>query len=337
MSKLIFSQKKITVLGAGSWGTALAIHLAKYKTPICLWEYDLQQVALMQQAHCNDRYLSGIPFPSSIQVEGDLAKAVSDGQDILLAVPSHAVRQTLIAIKPYLTGQTRIISATKGIDPKTNRLFHETIQEILGDRSIAVLSGPSFAKEVAKGLPTVVTIATHHDDFGRDLVALFNQGHFRVYLSRDLIGVQLGGAIKNVIAIAAGASDGLGFGANAKSALITRGLAEMIRLGIAMAAKQETFMGLSGIGDLVLTCTDDQSRNRRLGLALACGKTAEEAEKNLGQVAEGSHTAKQVMALAEQYRVEMPICKQVYRILQNEISAKQAVIELLARKPKAEF
>lgn len=336
MSEIIFPQK-IAVLGAGSWGTALAIHLAKYQQPVCLWEYDLQQVALMQKTHCNERYLSGIQFPSYIQVEGDLSKAVTNVQDILLAIPSHAFRQTLMAIKPYVTDQTRLISATKGIDPKTNQLFHETIQEILGDRCVAVLSGPSFAKEVAQGLPTVVTMATHDDGFARELVARFNHGHFRVYLSHDLMGVQLGGAVKNVIAIAAGASDGLGFGANAKSALITRGLAEIIRLGLAMGAEQATFMGLSGVGDLVLTCTDDQSRNRRLGLALARGKTAAEAEKDLGQVAEGSHTARQVIALAKQYHVEMPICEQVYRILQNELSPQQAVAELLARKPKAEF
>ncbi len=324
------------VLGAGSWGTALAIQLASHDRPVRLWEYDKKQAELMQRDHCNELYLPGISFPEKIEVFGDLGKAIDAVRDILIVVPSHVFRQTLIAIKPLINKNTRIVWATKGIDPKTFKLLSVLVTEELGERPMAVLSGPSFAAEVAKGLPTAVVVASNDETFANDLVDKFNCGSFRVYTSQDLIGVQLGGAVKNVIALAAGACDGLGYGANARCGLITRGLAEIMRLGVAMGAKRETFIGLSGLGDLVLTCTDNQSRNRRFGLAMAQGKNRQEAEKEIGQVVEGAHTANQVMHLAKQFNVNMPICEQIWRILNDEITPKDAVQNLLSRVPVAE-
>jgi glycerol-3-phosphate dehydrogenase (NAD(P)+) len=326
----------IAVLGAGSWGTALALHLAHNKQLVNLWEFDSSQVVALQRDRCNKRYLSGFSFPETINVFGDLEKAVADVQDVLLVVPSHAFRQTLKSLQPLLNDKARILWATKGIDPTSSQLLNEVVTEILGERSMAVLSGPSFAREVVSGLPTAITAASNDKMFADELVGRFNHGSFRVYTSDDLIGVQLGGAVKNVIAIAVGASDGLHYGANARSALITRALAEIMRLGKAMGAKQNTFMGLSGLGDLVLTCTDDQSRNRRLGLAIAAGKSIKDAEAEIGQIVEGAHTAHQIINLAKQHNVDMPICQQVYRILQGKIALKDAVKELLSREPKVE-
>ncbi len=324
------------VLGAGSWGTALAIHLASHGRPIKLWEFDQEQTQLMQRDRCNERYMPDISFPEKISVVDTLEEALDSVRDILMVVPSHAFRQTLIAMKPFINKDTRIVWATKGIDPKTFKLLSELVVEEFGERSMAVLSGPSFAKEVADGQPTTVVVASNDEAFARDLVDKFNCGKFRVYTSKDLVGVQLGGAVKNVIALAAGACDGLGCGSNARCGLITRGLAEIMRLGVAMGAKRETFMGLSGLGDLVLTCTDDQSRNRRFGLAMAQGKNRKAAEEEIGQVVEGVHTANQVMHLAKQFNVEMPICEQVWRILNDEITPADAANKLLSRAPVAE-
>lgn len=284
----------------------------------------------------NQHYLPGIALPDLVRVFGDMEQAVAGAQDILLVVPSFAFAQTLLSLKPLINFGTRVAWATKGIDHDSNHLLHELVVEHLGERSIAVLSGPSFAKEVAQGLPTAIVVASNNKTFMQNLVARFNQRAFRVYMSEDIIGVQLGGSIKNVIAIAVGASDGLHYGANARSALITRGLAEIMRLGVAMGAQSQTFMGLSGMGDLVLTCTDDQSRNRRLGLTIAQGKSVEAAMEEIGQVVEGVNTVEQVLHLADKYQVEMPICQQVYRVLHGKIQLKDAVVELLSRDPKFE-
>lgn len=326
----------IAILGAGSWGTALALHLTRNNQVVHLWEFDQSQVMAMQQERCNNRYLPKFSFPETIKVFANMQDAIMEVKDIVLAVPSYAFRQTLQTLQPLIKKSVRVAWATKGIDPETCCLLHEVVLEILGKRSIAVMSGPSFAQEVAMGLPTAIVVAANNKTFMQDLVVRFNHQAFRVYMSNDLIGVQLGGAIKNVIALAVGASDGLDFGANTRSALITRGLAEIMRLGEAMGAKKETLIGLSGLGDLVLTCTDDQSRNRRLGLAIAAGKTIKEAEAEIGQVTEGIHTAKQIVYLAEKYKIAMPISQQVYRVLNNEISLKDAVTELLSRSPKFE-
>jgi len=326
----------IAILGAGSWGTALAIHLAQNKQHVNLWEFDADQVAALQRDRSNQKYLPGFKLPDNVTVAGDMQLAIKNAQDILLAVPSHAFRQTLLALKPLIAEHVRVVWATKGIDHDSCLLFHEMVVDHLGERPIAVLSGPSFAKEVACGLPTAIVAASKDEIFAQDLVKRFNHQAFRVYMSKDIIGVQLGGAIKNVIAIAVGVSDGLHYGANARSALITRGLAETMRLGLAMKAESQTFMGLSGLGDLVLTCTDDQSRNRRLGLAIAVGKPVDVAMQEIGQVVEGANTVQQAVQLAEQYNVEMPICQQVSRVLNGEIKLKDAVIELLSRGPKFE-
>lgn len=326
----------IAVLGAGSWGTALAVHLASHGNVVYLWDNDSAHIKQLQSDRLNQRYLPNIRLPDNIVPHADLAEIVSFTRDILVVVPSQYFRPVLTQLQPIIPSDTRIMWATKGIDPQTNHLFHRVVEERLGRRSMAALSGPSFAVEVANRMPTTVVVATNDLFFGQEIVKKFNQGMFRVYLSSDLVGVQVGGAVKNVIAIAAGLSDGLGFGSNAKSGLITRGLAEMMRLGIALGAKPETFMGLSGLGDLVLTCTDNQSRNRRFGLALAQGKDQRAIEQAIGQVVEGVHTVKQVIALAEHYQVDMPISRQVYRILMGEVLPQQAVMELLSRKPKSE-
>ncbi|MGD9108786.1 MAG: NAD(P)H-dependent glycerol-3-phosphate dehydrogenase [Gammaproteobacteria bacterium] len=326
----------IAILGAGSWGTALAIHLVQNGQSVNLWEFDANQVIALQRDRSNQRYLPGFELPDNVTVMGDMESAVKDVQDILIVVPSHAFYQTLLALKPLISANARIAWATKGIDHDSCRLLHELVIEHLGERPIAVISGPSFAREVAQGLPTAVVAASNDENFVRDLVKRFNHHAFRVYMSKDIIGVQLGGAIKNVIAIAVGASDGLHYGANAKSALITRGLAEIMRLGLVMGAESRTFMGLSGVGDLVLTCTDDQSRNRRLGLAIAKGQSVDAAMQEIGQVVEGINTVEQVLCLAEKYKVEMPICQQVGRIISGKIQLRDAVVEILSRSPKFE-
>lgn len=326
----------IAVLGAGSWGTALAIHLARNGQPVHLWGNSPEKIAAMQQARCNITFLPGIPLPSKLELYSDLAATLNKVNDILIAVPSHAFRQTLINIQPFITPHSRIVWATKGLDPLHHQLLHEVAQEILNDLPLAILSGPSFAKEVAIELPTAVALASQSITFTKDLIKRFHAKTFRVYHTNDLIGVQLGGAMKNVLAIAVGTSDGLGFGANARAALITRGLAEMVRLGIALGGLRETLMGLAGMGDLVLTCTDNQSRNRRLGLALGMGKTIEMAKQEIHQVIEGIQTAKEIYYLAKQQHVEVPITEQVYKILHQSLDPKTAVNNLLAREPKAE-
>ncbi|OGT21471.1 MAG: glycerol-3-phosphate dehydrogenase [Gammaproteobacteria bacterium RIFCSPHIGHO2_02_FULL_42_13] len=326
----------IAVLGAGSWGTALAAHLARHEQPVHLWEYDKAQVLAMQRDRCNEKYAPGFAFPELMKVTHSLKDAVFGVQDILIVVPSFAFRQTLQSLKPLIDKSHRIVWATKGIDEKNGQLFHEVVLEVLGRRAMAILSGPSFAKEIIQKLPAAVSLASEDKCFLDDLVNRFNRGVLRVYTSNDIVGVQLGGAGKNVIAIAAGISDGLSLGANARSALITRGLAEIVRLGLAMGASRETFMGLSGIGDLILTCLDDQSRNRRCGLALACGETLEQAKKQLGQVVEGANVAEQFLLLAKKHHVDMPICELVSRVLHQELTASEALSELLSRQPKEE-
>lgn len=327
----------IAVLGAGSWGTALALHLARSGHNVCLWSYDPAHIKTMSAERVNNRYLPGCVFPDSLHLESDLATALRDADDILIAVPSIGFYPLLLQLKPLLRPTHRIVWATKGMDPKSQKLLHELVVDVLDHtQAHAVLSGPSFANEVARGLPTAVVIASDNAEFSNDLMKRFNVQHFRIYLSTDITGVEICGVVKNVLAIAIGISDGMGFGANARSALITRGLAEMTRLGLALGGKLETFSGLAGIGDLVLTCTDNQSRNRRFGLALGEGKTPQEAEKEIKQVVEGKRNAEHVVALAKQYHIEMPIIECVWQILQNKLTPKEAMKNLLAREPKSE-
>jgi glycerol-3-phosphate dehydrogenase (NAD(P)+) len=285
----------------------------------------------------NERYLSGGDFPPSLTVEPDLAAALANARDVLVVVPSHAFRTVLREIAPFLAPDMRLAWATKGLELETGRLPHQIAHEVLGSqRSVAVLSGPTFAREVGAGLPTAMTIASTDVEFATILAQDLSSSNFRAYTSTDIAGVEIGGAVKNVLAVGAGLSDGLGFGANTRVALITRGLAEMMRLGVALGAKRETFMGLAGLGDLVLTCTDDQSRNRRFGLLLAAGATPEQALAEIGQVVEGYTAAKAVRTVAARMGVEMPLCEGVYRVLHSGVPAKDAVRDLMSRPIKSE-
>lgn len=328
----------VTVLGAGSYGTALAICLARNSTPTILWGRDSEQLSAMADSRQNQRYLPGADFPGALSIEPSLAKAISQSRDILVVVPSHAFKGMLEALKPLLQPEQRIIWATKGLEPGSGRLLKDVAQEVLGDEiPLAVLSGPTFAKEMAAGLPTAISLSSTDDQFIDDMAAkLHCAKSFRVYKNPDFTGVQLGGAVKNVIAIGAGLADGLGFGANARTALITRGLAELTRLGVKAGAQPETFMGMAGLGDLVLTCTDNQSRNRRFGLALGKGTSVDDAITEIGQVVEGYRNTEEVVILARKLGVEMPICEQIYAVLYEGKSPKDAALALLGRELKSE-
>jgi len=327
----------IAVLGAGSWGTALALLLARNGNETRLWARNPEHAVQMQQASENHKYLPGILFPDTLQVQSDLNLVLDGVQDILIVVPSHAFRTVLQLIKPIIQPNARIVSASKGLDPETGNLLINVASEILGDHiPLAVLSGPNFAAELGNNLPTATTLASLDTEFFDDLVARMKNDRFRVYGSDDLIGVQLGGAVKNIIAVGAGMADGMGFGANARTALITRGLAELTRLGVAIGGKISTFRGMAGLGDLVLTCTDDQSRNRRFGLAIGRGQNLKEAEEEIGQVVEAVRNAKEVYALSKNNNVEMPICEAIYNILYKGVSPKDAAHNLLTREFKFE-
>ena len=291
----------------------------------------------MAEARENTRYLPGASFPYNLVVHDELESTLDGVRDILIAVPSHALREIAKAIKPYVADDTRVCWATKGFELGTGKLPHQVVADELGESlPLAVLSGPTFAKEVGVGLPTALTIASNDDGFAEDLAKALSGPNFRAYTSDDIVGVEVGGAIKNVLAIGAGMSDGLGFGANTRIAMITRGLVEMTRLGVALGARRETFMGLAGMGDLVLTCTDNLSRNRRMGLALADGKTVAEAEAEIQQVVEGVMAAEAVHEVADKLDIEMPICQQVYRILYDGLSPREAVGSLMNRELKRE-
>ena len=328
----------IAVVGAGSWGTALAIQLARAGCRVRLGgvvEIDLLEA--MVEDRENRRYLPDAAFPPALTAHPDLADCLSGADDVLVVVPSHGLRDTLGQIKPLLGSDTRVCWATKGFELATGKLPHQVAAEVLGpDMPVAVLSGPTFAKEVAAGLPSALTIASNDKAFARDLAEAISSDNFRAYTSDDIIGVEVGGAVKNALAIGAGMSDGLGFGANTRIALINRGLVELMRLGVALGAQKETFMGLAGMGDLVLTCTDDLSRNRRMGLALAAGTTVEEAQQEIQQVVEGVKAARAVHDVAHKLGIEMPIIDQVYSILYEGKTPREAVEALMTRELKHE-
>ena len=328
----------VTVLGAGSYGTALAICLARNNTPTVLWGRDARQLSVMADSRQNERYLPGAPFPEALSIESDLATAIAQSRDILVVVPSHAFKGMLEQLAPLLHDSQRIVWATKGLEPGSGRLLKEVALEVLGDKyPLAVLSGPTFAKEMAAGLPTAISLSSTDDEFIDAMAAKLHCARsFRVYKNPDFTGVQLGGAVKNVIAIGAGLADGLGLGANARTALITRGLAELTRLGVQAGAQPETFMGMAGLGDLVLTCTDNQSRNRRFGLALGKGTSVDNAMEEIGQVVEGYRNTEEVVILARKLDVEMPICEQIYAVLYEGKSPKDAALALLGRELKSE-
>ncbi|MFA3780492.1 NAD(P)H-dependent glycerol-3-phosphate dehydrogenase [Yersinia sp. 1652 StPb PI] len=328
----------MTVIGAGSYGTALAITLARNGHQVVLWGHDPKHIQVLQRDRCNQAFLPDVPFPDTLLLETDLARALAASRDVLVVVPSHVFGAVLHQLKPHLRNDARIVWATKGLEAETGRLLADVAREVLGETiPLAVVSGPTFAKELAAGLPTAIALASTDAQFSEDLQQLLHCGKsFRVYSNADFIGVQLGGAVKNVIAIGAGMSDGIGFGANARTALITRGLAEMTRLGSALGADPSTFMGMAGLGDLVLTCTDNQSRNRRFGIMLGQGLGVQEAQDKIGQVVEGYRNTKEVLALAQRHGVEMPITEQIYQVLYCHKNAREAALTLLGRTKKDE-
>lgn len=331
------NKSPIVVLGAGSWGTALAIHLADSGHDVLLWGNEPEHIQLLAEQRCNQQFLPDVRFPDRLQLTDSIEQALASPAWVLIAIPSHAYRAFLQNNAHLFKKNVGIAWASKGLEHGSGKLLHQVIAEELPQcEKTAVMSGPTFAGEVARNLPTSITVASESEDFSRQISDDLHSGRFRVYLSDDLIGVELGGAIKNVLAIAAGAADGLGFGANTRAALITRGLAEMMRLGEAMGGRRETFMGLAGMGDLILTCTDNQSRNRRTGLLLAQGKTLEQVHEEIGQAIEGIKTAKEAVDLARQYNVEMPITEQVYRVLYEDCPIEEAVHALLSRKSTQE-
>ncbi len=326
----------IAVLGAGSWGTALAMVLARNGQKVHLWDRDQLLLQEMEKEKTNLRYLPMTPLPDGITICADLAETLANVQDILIVVPSHAFSEALQSIKPLLNTQ-RIVWATKGLEPGSGHFLHQVLERELGiERPYAVLSGPSFAKEVAEGLPTAVALASKDRAFAEALAVKFNNDSFRVFLTDDVIGVQLGGVVKNVLGVAVGISDGVQFGANARAALMTQGLAEMMSLGEVLGARRETLMGLAGCGDVILTCTDNQSRNRRFGLLLAEGLTEAEALQRIGQVVEAVYNVEQLCGLGEFCKVKLPITEQVFRVMKQSVSSRDAIKALFKQAPMDE-
>lgn len=325
------SATRIAVLGAGSWGTALALLLARNHHEVRLWGHDAARMQQVAASHCNSKYFPDVIFPPSLKVYSDVTACVHEVDHVLLVVPSHAFSTTLEAIAVHLSPHTGVFWGTKGL-AADGQWLHEVAEKQLGkDHPLAILSGPSFAKEVVDEKPTAVTIAATDKAYGEILCKLLSNHYFRAYQSTDLIGVQLGGAVKNTLAIAAGIVDGSNLGANARSALITRGLAEMMRLGAAVGAKATTLMGLAGVGDLVLTCTDNQSRNHRFGVLLGQGLSVKAALEQIGQVVEGVKTTERIQRLRGYHQIDMPITQCVAEVLQDKITVKQAVQQLMTR------
>ena len=330
---------KVTVLGAGAWGTALALQVSR-SHKVALWTRNPAHAAAMQATRANPEYLGDFAFGDKLMVESDLAAALKDTDLILSVVPTNGLRTVLKQIK-QLGCKAPVIWASKGLESASAKLPHEVAEEELGSelgnkQHWGVLSGPSFAVELARGLPTAVTLAANDEAFAREAGAMLHGGNFRVYTSTDVVGVSVGGALKNVMAIAAGISDGMQFGNNARAALITRGMAEITRFGLSLGGKKETFMGLTGAGDLILTCTGQYSRNREVGLRLAGGQSLEEILQSLGHVAEGVHTAREVMKRAALMHVDMPITCEVDQVLSHGRSPRTAVENLLSREQKSE-
>lgn len=331
------AKRCIAVLGAGSWGTALAMQLVRNGHVVRLWARSGEAIAALRRDGENARYLPGCRFESGLQPEASMAAAVAAADDVLVVVPSHALRACLTALAPLLVPSQRVIWATKGLEPDTALRPDQVAAAVLGaQRPTAVLSGPSFAGEVGRGLPTAVTIASTDAGFARAMAAAFHDGVFRVYTTADVVGVGVGGAVKNVIAIAVGIADGLGYGANTRALLITRGLSEMTRLGVELGGDRETFTGMAGLGDLLLTCSDDQSRNRRMGLALAAGHSVAEAEAEIQQVVEGVRVAREVARIAADCGVDMPIATQACKVLHEGLAPRAAATALAGRPSRPE-
>jgi glycerol-3-phosphate dehydrogenase (NAD(P)+) len=327
----------IAVLGAGSWGTGLALQLDRSGSHTILWDRDTENLSKIRATRRNDRYLPGIEIPVSIDVQDDLLAAVKAADHVLLVTPSHAFASIIATIREVLVPGQGVAWACKGFEPGSGRLLHEVATQLLPEGTAqAIVTGPSFAKEVAMNLPTAVTVAGSDDAFTKVMANALHGGRFRAYTSDDMIGAELGGAVKNVMAVATGICDGMKLGDNARAALITRGLAEMMRLGAALNARPETLMGLAGAGDLILTCTGDLSRNRQLGLKLGAGKTVEQAVEEIGQVVEGIKSSAEVQRLSQKLDINMPISEQVNGIIHKGWDPVEGVARLLAREQKAE-
>ncbi len=330
-----FRSQRIAVFGAGAWGTALA-HAFSATHEVCLWGRDRAHLDMIARTRENQRYLPGVHLHENLRLESDFVRAAQNADLHLVVTPLGGLRDTVRELH-RVQPATPLLWACKGLEAGSGRLPHEIIAEELGPGSASgVLTGPSFAAEVARGQPTAITLAAVDEAFARHWVATLHQPHLRIYANTDLVGCEIGGAIKNVIAIAAGVSDGMGFGLNARAALITRGLAEIARLAVALGGRGETLMGLAGMGDLILTCTGDLSRNRRVGLELARGSTLDDILRKLGHVAEGVSTAREVVSLAQRSGAEMPICEAVDALLHQGVDARAAVEKLLARDPRHE-
>jgi glycerol-3-phosphate dehydrogenase (NAD(P)+) len=328
----------VAVLGAGSWGTALAALIVRHGHAATLWGRDADAIAAIDRQHENHRYLPGIALPDGLRATTDLAAAVGAADMLLVVVPSHAFAQTLRALAPYRPAHAGVAWATKGFEPGSGRFLHEVADEVLGaDVPSAVVTGPSFAKEVAAGLPTALTVHSDDEAFAQAVADVLHGPAFRAYTGDDMLGAELGGAMKNVLAVATGVADGMGLGLNARAGLITRGLNEMLRLNVAIGGRPETLMGLAGLGDLVLTCTGDLSRNRRLGLALGRGQSLDDAVREIGQVVESVQTADEVMRQADRHGVELPIASNVRDVLHGAITPAEGLARLLAREQKAEY
>jgi len=331
------STTKVAVLGAGSWGTALAAVLARNGVPTTLWGRDAGTVAQIAATRRNARYLPELELPPELDVSADLPASVHEKAVVLIVTPSHAFGALLEQIVPYFPQGAGLAWATKGFDPPSGRFLHELAAEHLPQAPAAIVTGPSFAREVAQGLPTAVTVHSAVPTFAQRVAELLHSTHFRAYTGNDMIGAELGGAMKNVLAVATGVADGMKLGLNARAGMITRGLNEMLRLGAAIGARPETLMGLAGLGDLVLTCTGDLSRNRRLGLALGRGVPLREAVAEIGQVVESVETVDTIMRLAQRHGLDLPIAHGVQRVLHEEMTPSEALRQLLARERKPEY
>jgi glycerol-3-phosphate dehydrogenase (NAD(P)+) len=327
----------ITILGAGAWGSALAINLSA-RHQVTLWACDAAQIETMRATGYNQRYLPEVTLPQNLNLTADLHAALAAAELILIAVPIAALRVTLQQIAAAVSTPIPVIWACKGFEAGTTQLPHQVAAEILPENfPRGVLSGPSFALEVARGLPTALILASADGKFARQMAQSLHHSSLRIYSSTDVTGVEMGGAVKNVLAIAAGIAEGMGYGQNARAGLITRGLAEMTRLGLRMGVRAETLSGLSGAGDLILTCTGDMSRNRQVGILLAQQQALPDILSHLGHVAEGVYTVREVHHLAQRLGVDMPICAAVYSVLYEQVPAASAVEALLNRAPNSEF
>ncbi len=326
----------ISIIGDGGWGTTLAIYLAKKEYRVKLWGAFPEYAAQVQDTRINRKFLPGVEIPASVKITSDLNLAVNESEILVLAVPSQFLRSVLKKMKSFNLKNKIILSVVKGIETKTLLRVSQVINDVLGNVNLAVLSGPTIAGEVVKGIPTTAVIAGKNSKTTKILQEIFNSETFRIYTNTDLIGVEIGGSLKNVIAISCGVCDGLGYGTNTKAAIVTRGLAEMSRLGTSLGAKPKTFAGLTGLGDLITTCFSPQSRNRTVGEQLGKGIAIKTILGNMNMVAEGVETAKAAYALSRKHKIPMPITSEVYNILFKGKSAEAAVTDLMTRKTKAE-